>query len=191
MAWGSNHYDHCSIQLMSCTAAVTPPFRRMGFVAAALLLLVLASPGHARAQDAALRIAAGPAFAGRAGAMAAAGLELGGGGALGRVELRGTATGRSADWENSARVITLALAGGIATSPASGARRYLLGTAGEGIDPREADRITSLGVVLGGELRRDGRWFGELRYERWLQHGVRHHDLPSNMFAAVVGFTSR
>jgi len=59
-------------------------------------------------------------------------------------------------------VITLALAGGIASSSASGARRYLLGTAGEGIDAREADRITSLGVVLGGELRRDGRWFGEL-----------------------------
>jgi hypothetical protein len=88
-------------------------------------------------------------------------------------------------------VITLALASGIATSPASGARRYLLGTAGEGIDPREADRITSLGVVLGGKLRRNGRWFGELRYERWLQHGVRHHDLPANLFAAVVGFTSR
>jgi hypothetical protein len=34
-------------------------------------------------------------------------------------------------------------------------------------------------------------WFGELRYERWLQHGVRHHDLPANLFAAVVGFTSR
>jgi hypothetical protein len=88
-------------------------------------------------------------------------------------------------------VATLALAGGIATSPANGARGYLLGTGGEGLDPREADRITSLGVVLGGTLRRDGRWFGELRYERWLQHGVRHHDLPANVFAALVGLTSR
>ena len=88
-------------------------------------------------------------------------------------------------------MITLALAGGIASSSASGARRYLLGTAGEGIDAREADRITSLGVVLGGKLRRDGRWFVELRYERWLQHGVRHHDLPANLFAAVVGLASR
>ncbi|NJD11586.1 MAG: hypothetical protein FIB01_14525 [Gemmatimonadetes bacterium] len=155
---------------------------------ALLALLACARPVALGAQGASLRLGLGPAYAASPGATALAALEVERGPFLIRGEARGTTTGRSADWEESARVLGAGIAGGLALKPVAGiARPYVLVTASEGLDPREGDRVRSLGAAAGSGLGPGGRLFAELRYERWWQHDVVHHELPRHLLAAVLG----
>jgi hypothetical protein len=104
-----------------------------------------------------------------------------------RLEARGTATGRSADWEESARVIGAGVAAGIVKRAPDGPGAYLLGSVGGGLDPRESDRVVTLGGSAGTHFGAGRHLFAELRFERWLQRGVRHHDLPPYVITALLG----
>jgi hypothetical protein len=58
----------------------------------------------------------------------------------------------------------------------------------DGLDLREADKVTALGAAVGYEAA-SLPLFGELRYEHWLQRGVRHYDLPGNSIRLLIGLT--
>jgi hypothetical protein len=59
------------------------------------------------------------------------------------------------------------------------------------MDPREADRIGWLGALAGLDFGRSRRLFAEVRYERWFQTGVKHHELPAGLGAVLFGLRLR
>lgn len=148
--------------------------------------LCLAGTGGAAAQDFGLRLAAGPVYDREPGLGVLAAAQLTRGGLLARVDMQLTMTGPSADWERSARVLMLGASAGVIGGDA--ARWYILGSASDGLDLREADKISALGVALGYELAAVPL-FAEVRYEHWLQRGVEHYDLPGNSIRLLVGLT--
>lgn len=140
------------------------------------------------AQDLGVRLGAGPALTGDLGATAIVGVHLANNRFMARVDGQFVGTGGSADWESSARVASLGVSAGLVQRRAQESPRgYALLGAGLGLDPREGDEIRSLGVVVGVERTTRFGIFGELRAERWLQHGPLHHDLPNYALTAVFG----
>ncbi len=138
------------------------------------------------------RLGLGPAIGDEAGIAALVGAEASPGDVLLRVDGRFIGTGRSADWERSSRVIAVGAGVGAAGRLwQSAPRGYALATLSTGLDPRESDRMTSLGAALGFDSAGRSGFFGELRFERWWQRGIRYYDLPSGIVTAVVGLRIR
>jgi hypothetical protein len=155
------------------------------FCIAAAAGLWNASP--AEAQSFTARAGVGPAVAEDAGGAALLAFELHRSALVLRAEGSSVLTGRSADWEGSARVIGFAGGIGLAAPPAARAvRPYALARVGAGLDAREADEVISVGASA-GVASRSGRLFAELRYDNWSQRGVLHHDLPRHVIAIVGG----
>jgi hypothetical protein len=150
--------------------------------------LVVACSGTAAAQDLGLRLAAGPVWDREPGLGALAAAHVARGKLLVRADLQLTMTGASADWERSARVLTLGASAGVGSAPGAADCWYVLAAASEGLDLREADKLRALGAVAGYEAA-SFPLFAELRYEHWLQRGVRHYDLPGNSIRLLVGLT--
>ena len=160
-------------------------------IACAVVLLSAAlgvsSASPAAAQSFTARVGIGPAVAEDAGGAALLAFELHRSTLVFRAEGSGVLTGRSGDWEGSARVIGVAGGIGLAARPsASAVRPYALARVGAGLDPREADEVISVGASA-GVASRNGRLFAELRYDNWSQRGVRHHELPRHVVAVVGG----
>lgn len=150
-------------------------------------MLGLLSAGRAGAQSLTVRAGIGPAVAEDAGGAALLAFELQRRTLVFRAEGSGVLTGRSADWEGSARVIGVAGGIGFAAPPTPRALRpYAFARVGAGLDPREADEVISVGASA-GIASRSGRLFAELRYDNWSQRGVRHHELPRHVIAVVGG----
>jgi len=142
-----------------------------------------------RAQSLALRLGLGPELAVRhlGGTGVVAG-ELALSSFLLRAEARGVLTGGSANYGGSARMLLFGGGVGFVKHSASGgSRTYGLATLATGLDPRESDHVTGIGAVLGSDLTSRPGAFAELRYERWIQRGVRYYDLDSNTVSLVVG----
>ena len=151
-----------------------------------VVTLLVAASGRAAAQDFGLRLAAGPAYGPEFGGAALAAAQLTYNRLLVRADLQLTATGQSASWERSARVLSLGAAAGITSDVAASSRWYVLAGVSDGLDLREADKVTALGAVAGWEAP-SVPLFAELRYEHWLQRGVRHYDLPGNTVRILIG----
>jgi hypothetical protein len=160
---------------------------RIGSAAFCIAAAGLWSAGRAEAQSFTARVGVGPAVAEDAGGAALLAFELHRSTLVLRAEGSGVLTGRSADWEGSARVIGFAGGIGFAAPPAARAiRPYALARVGVGLDAREADEVISVGASA-GVASRSGRLFAELRYDNWSQRGVSHHDLPRHVIAIVGG----
>lgn len=76
------------------------------------------------------------------------------------------------------------------TAATTAGRPYVLGTLGRSGDIREGDWGTSFGAAAGTDLNRGVLGvFLELRYDHLVQDGFpRHHDLPANQAAFLLGF---
>lgn len=159
----------------------------------ALLALVMIACASApvQAQQLTARLGAGPAHAGAAGAAALLGAELSHGSALLRADARAVGTGRSADWDGSARTILLGGGAGVAAQRCGAARTYALAIIAAGLDAREGDNATAVGAAVGVQGAARVALFSELRYERWLQRGVRHFDLPQHAVTLMLGVALR
>lgn len=144
------------------------------------------------AQEVGVRFGAGPAVAGSLDGGALLGVHLNSGSFMARADGQFVGTGRSADWQRSTRVASLGLSAGLAQRRAAGSTRgYALLGGSVGLDPRESDKTWSVGAVVGLERTSRIGFFGELRAERWFQHGPVHHDLPGNLLTAVFGVVIR
>jgi hypothetical protein len=151
-----------------------------------LVMLLFAATGRAAAQDFGLKLAAGPAHGHEFGGAALAAAQVRYNRLLVRADLQLTATGESASWERSARVLSLGASAGIASDVTAASRWYALASVSDGLDLREADKVTALGALVGWEAP-SVPLFTELRYEHWLQRGVRHYDLPGNTVRLLIG----
>ena len=151
-----------------------------------VLVLLGLSSGRAAAQDFGLRLAAGPAYGPELGGAGLAAAQITYNRLLVRADLQATLTGPSASWERSVRALTLGASAGITSDVTASLRWYVLATGSDGLDLREGDQVTTFGMLAGWEAP-SVPLFAELRYEHWLQRGVRHYDLPSNTVRLLLG----
>jgi hypothetical protein len=152
--------------------------RKLLFVS---LVATMVGAAPLRAQDVGAQVGAGFLLSETAGVAGTLALDLTAGSFYGRAMGQVMSTGESASWEGSIRVVQGTLEAGWMS--ASGSRPYVVGLVGSGFDWREGDDYWAFGGAAGVEL---GRISGEVRYERWDQHGPRHVDLPEDLLAAYV-----
>ena len=150
----------------------------------ALALGRVAAPVHA--QDFGALIQGGAVIAGAPGVAGTIVGTLEHRGFLARAGGPAVGTGKSADWEESTRAVASTLGVGLIGRSTTGPRPYGLIVAGSGLDWRENDHFRSVGAVCGIENLR-GRLSGEVRYERWIQHGPLHVRLPKHAVGAHLG----
>src|SRR5882672_642785 len=148
------------------------------------LLIVQAFTTHAWAQGVAIRLGAGPAYASGIGVAGLAAFEARGGAVIFRADGRFVSVG------DKAQVAYGGAALGLATSkPGATLRPYVLATLARGVDVREFDPATAVGIALGVDRARPGGLFAELRYEHSSprENPTPYYRLPRNQLTVSGG----
>src|SRR5687767_5750111 len=116
-----------------------------------LFVLLGSATGSAAAQDFGLRLAAGPAYGHEFGGAGLTAAQITYNRLLVRADLQATLTGPSASWERSVRALTLGASAGITSDVTAPLHWYVLASVSDGLDLREADQVTTIGVLAGWE----------------------------------------
>jgi len=163
--------------------------KRTGLLTAILGLVAITDGPSLGAQEIGVRLGAGAAVAGEFGVAGLLGVHLRTGALMIRADARAVSTSEGAGAQSGSKVLSAGIAAGWTSQRATPALRpYALATVGLGVDVRESDRVTTLGAALGLDRLLWRYFFGEVRYEYWIQNGVEYYDLPRHTVSLVFGF---